>query len=230
MKFKVAATGVEYEQEVDHNTTFGQITTLLTKTIKATHIRYVSAGHMLKPDTTVSGAGLDNDSTVYIVVRNDMPSTESFLESSESVQAPVPGYEKIYTGAELRQAMEVSTKIMFYLINRIGTLNPFFLSYLAVNPDQAMEHIDETLNNPEFRFVVKGDDDSTDPIKPYLMHPCGENGYQVDQSNIEYILSQTDLIVTDETKARAKDLYLLHNRDVRKTILGLGVDSLVIGS
>jgi hypothetical protein len=137
--------------------------------------------------------------------------------------APVPDplplpYQVSYNGQQVKTAMKKSSNIMLNLIHMIGHQNPFFLSYLAVNPTKAKEHIEETLNQPDFTIVIKGDSVSDDPIRPYLMHPNGD-GWQIDQSNLDYILEQCpDYVVTDESRSWAKDLYLLLDRDIRKTI------------
>jgi hypothetical protein len=113
----------------------------------------------------------------------------------------------------------------------IGRQNPFFLSYLAVNPTKAQEHISITLDQPEFILTIQGDSVADDPIKPHLLHPSGANGYQIDQSNLEYILEQCpDFLPTEESLVYAKNIYLVLDRDIRKTITALKSQQSLVGT
>lgn len=126
-------------------------------------------------------------------------------------------YEKTYTGADIKEAMKKSTDLLLDVMHLIGHSNPFFLSYIATNPVMAREHINTTLDSPEFKLVVKAESVTEDPIKPFLTHPSGSNGHEIDMRNIRYIMKDTDVVESEESLAKAKELYLLHDRDIQRT-------------
>jgi hypothetical protein len=225
--------GTQYELVVPLDSTFKEITNLFNAEHNTSYnIVYVTAGHTLSLDSTPSKESLTNDNEVFIVTSQpqDLPVVAHEPHNDEEPEAtptepeatptePEAAYVVSYTGAQVKIAMQKSTNIMFNIIHFIGYQNPFFLSYLAVNPAKAKEHIEETLNRPDFTFIIKGDSVSDDPIKPHLMHVSGDNGYQVDLNNLNYILDQcADYVTTEDSKAHAKETYLLMNRDIRKTI------------
>lgn len=230
-------------------TTFSDIKDLLISTHLAEaesgyewDITFVINGHTIQHSSTIGQENLTLDSTVYLVARQtetkttmpetavqDIPEVETEAEAKATVAEPGlglsmgqgNGYTYSYSGKEIQSAIDKCPTILFNIIQLISRQNPFFLSYLAVNPSLAQQHIKDTLDNEEFKLTIKGDDVSCDPIKPILMHPSGQNGYQVDTDNIKYILDQTDLVESETVLVKAKEIYLLHDRNVRKTIEAL---------
>jgi hypothetical protein len=222
MLFK-SMLGLEYELAVPLDKTFEEITVLINEKYTSNFkITYVHAGHTVKLTDSPVDEGLTNSDTVYIVTVEAPPREEQELPRPAVPAPPLPeepAYEATYNGDQIRTAMQRSSDVLMNLIHMIGTKNPFFLSYLAVNPKKAADHIEETLVQPDFVFKVHGDSVSDDPIKPYLMHPSGTNGHLVDQSNLVYILEQCrDFVETEESMAHARQMYLLMDRDIRKTI------------
>lgn len=126
-------------------------------------------------------------------------------------------YQHTYTGKDIKEAMRKSTDLLLDVMHLIGHQNPFFLSYLATNPSKARDFIDESLDNEEFKLVVKAGSVTEDPIKPLLTHPSGSNGHEIDIRNIRHIMKDTDVIESEESIAKAKELYLLHDRDIQRT-------------
>ena len=109
---------------------------------------------------------------------------------------------------------------MFDLIASIASKDPFFLSYLAVNPDKAQTIIKDTLTNPDFTLTIKGPDETFDKLKTASYHPCGLNGHQIDNKNVQYIISQSNTTLPFE---QVKNVYLLYDRDISQTIQDLKV-------
>jgi len=239
--------GTRYELEVPLDAKFREITDLINQSHHTNDvITYVSGGHTISADATPESEGLTNISEVFIVAAARPPAppmhipvstseaeteAETETETGAEAEAEEPEYVVTYNGQQLRQAMNKSTSILINVIHMIGQQNPFFLSYLAVNPTKAMEHLNETLNQSDFKFTVKGGSVEGDPIKPFLVHPCGENGYQIDQNNLDFILEQCpDYVNNEESRAHAKETYLLMDRDIRKTIDNLRTGSSLVGS
>ena len=217
MLFK-SVIGIQYVlEDIPLTITFQEITDLLnTKYNTNNNIIYIYAGHTIQLTKTPESEGLSNNNEVFIVT--------SPIEAPSEVPSEVPseGYIAKYNGDQIKIAMKQNTNIMLNLIHMIGRQNPFFLSYLAVNPIKADEHIKETLDQQDFVFTVKGDTVLDDPVKPYLLHPSGVNGFEIDQSNMEYILEQcSDYVVTEQSLETARDTYMLLGRDIRKTINAL---------
>ncbi len=76
------------------------------------------------------------------------------------------GYSAQYTGAEVKQALKTNAELMFLLMHNIAKADPFFLSYLAVNPVKAKHEMDKYLDQEGFSLKIKGKDSSCDPFKP----------------------------------------------------------------
>lgn len=237
--------GTRYELDVPLDAKFREITDLINQSRHTNDaITYVSGGHTISADATPESEGLTNISEVFIVavarpppsppIHVSVPTPEPEPEpepEAEPEPEPEPQYVVTYNGQQLRQAMNKSTSILINVIHMIGQQNPFFLSYLAVNPTKAMEHLNETLDQSDFKFTVKGDSVENDPIKPFLVHPCGENGYQIDQNNLDFILEQCpDYVNNEESREHAKETYLLMDRDIRKTIDNLRTGTSLVGS
>jgi len=231
--------GIRYELHVPLDAKFREITDLINNNRHTNdNITYVSSGHTISVDATPTSEGLSNNSEVFIVctARPAPPATTPAPPATTPAPpatTPAPDHEYVvsYNGEQIRQAMNKSTHILLNVVHMIGHQNPFFLSYLAVNPTKALEHLDETLDQSDFKFIVKGNSVEDDPIKPFLVHPCGENGYQIDQNNISFIIEQCpDYVDTEESREHAKETYLLMDRDIRKTIDNLRTGSSLIGS
>lgn len=232
----------QYDVDVPLDAKFSEITDMINNKYNLNNkITYVYGGRTLKLDSTPISENLDNNSKIFIVespspvqvtAKQAPPPTPAESETgsdidtdsgSESESEPAVeselAYTATYTGQQVKQVIDKNSNVMFNIIHMIGQQNPFFLSYIAVNPKKAQEYMLETLDQPDFKFVVKGESVEDDPIKPYLLHPCGKNGYQIDEQNLDYILEQCqDLIVTEEIRKDAKEKYLLLDRDIRKTI------------
>jgi len=253
--------GTRYELQVPLDAKFREITDLINKSRNTNDaITYICVGHTISADATPESVGLTNSSEVFAVSTNrpvpppasvpvptvpaaptaPAPPVPTVPAAPTAPAAPVPtvpaapaapGYVVSYNGTQLRQAMNKNTGILLNVIHMIGQQNPFFLSYLAVNPSKAMEHLNETLDQPDFKFTVKGDSVEDDPVKPFLVHPCGENGCQIDQNNLSFIIGQCpDYVDTEESREHAKETYLLMDRDIRKTIDNLHTGSSLVGS
>lgn len=126
-------------------------------------------------------------------------------------------YQQTYTGKDIKEAIKKSTDLLLDVMHLIGHQNPFFLSYIATNPSKARDFINETLDSDEFKLVVKAGSVTEDPIKPLITHPSGGNGYEIDMRNIRHIMKGTDVVETEDSLALARELYLLHDRDIQRT-------------
>ena len=233
--------GTTYQMEVPLDRTFREITAMFNEQHRTNYtIIYVVMGHTISPSSTPIKESLTNDSEVFIVTSEAKTPPQPVAEEPDADPAPAaaaaaptsstpapeqplePAYTAHYTGQQLKEAMKKNSFVLLNVISMIGRQNPFLLSYLVVNPVKAQEHIMMTLDQPEFILAVRGQSVADDPIKPYLMHPSGTNGHQVDQDNLRYIIGQCpNFISTEESLARAKDTYLLLDRDIRKTITAL---------
>ena len=144
-------------------------------------------------------------------------STSSAASASTGSASAIP-YICQYNGSDVAKAIKADPTILYNVMNLIAQSNPFFLSYLAVNPGMARDYVDKTLADPAFTMTVMGADETEDVIKALLMNPLGSNPYQIDSNNIEYILSVTDLTDTEQNRDKIKSMYLMTDRDVAKTI------------
>ena len=168
MKFKTV-TNDEYMVDVDSSSTFNNIAVSLQEIIgeENLNISFMARGKIINNNQTVEQEGLDNNSTLIIVIRKKA-NTDS---SDESVHSPTTitlninngSYERTYTGSETKHFLTNPT-IMLNIIHMIGGQNPFFLSYLAVNPSLAHQYLYQTFNNPDFKLIVKCDNEDTDPL------------------------------------------------------------------
>jgi hypothetical protein len=237
MKFR-SVLGNTYQMEVPLDLTFREITVLFNNHHQTNYnIIYVIMGHTISLNSTPNKESMTNDTEVFIVTSDAKPAQPAQPAQPAPAQpapaqpapapAPAHAYTAMYNGQQLKDAMKRDSNILINIINMIGRQNPFFLSYLAVNPSKAKEHIYVTLNQPEFVLTVHGSSEDDDPIKPLLMHPCGSNGYQIDQSNLRYIIEQCPGY--QSTEEHAKRIYLLLDRDIRKTIETLRSDTSLIG-
>lgn len=138
-------------------------------------------------------------------------------EDSTDVQV-TSQHTNVYNGEQLRQAIRGDYGTLFHVLHLIAQGNPFFLSYLAVNPKLAREHLEQSLDSPEFKMRVICGDETQDPILPHLTHPLGPNHYEVDEANIRHIQSLVDSIVDHD---RVKEMYLMHDRCIPATIQAL---------
>ena len=221
---------IKTPQGVDHSvpiasltldSTFAEVEELvnLTHTPDVPHdIIFICTGRTIPLTSTFNGEELSFDN-VFIIVKKKRPEPEINPEPAEAEQPAEsgPNVTVRYTGEQVLIAIKSNPDVLFSVIHLIAQANPFFLSYLAINPVMAREHVEKMLTEPDFKFTIKGDP-ANDPIKPTLMHPCGKNGYQIDQDNLKYILDQTDIPVSEPALEHAKSMYLLHDRDIRKTI------------
>ena len=246
MKFRLISGTIYELDDVLLDTTFGDLERrlneggLLGGGGVQQRITFINAGHTVEHSKTVADESLNNDSTVFIIARpiapvptpepapvsspsSPNPSSPAGTDSLPDEHDPVDdnasehNYSVDYTGAQVRTALVRNSNILFNIIQLIGRENPFFLSYLVINPQLAQEHIDMTLDGDDFKLTIRGEDVTCDPIKPYLMEE-GPNRYEIDIRNIEYIVAQTDLVPSEEVMTNAKILYLLKDRDIRATI------------
>jgi hypothetical protein len=228
MLFK-SVLGKTYELDVTDDLTFRQITDLFNEKFSTNYtIIFINSGRTLLLDNTVK----DTVGDIYIVTKPapeapEVPAQEAASPSQE-VPVPVPVLASesesesesdepetiLVTGSELKDIIASNSDLLFDVICHIGRQNPFFLSYLAVNPEQARSCLHQFLDDPNFRMSV--DEES---VKPYLMHPCGTNGYEVDQRNLDYIIRQCPNLVAE--RQQVKETYLLLDRDIEKTITAL---------
>ena len=95
----------------------------------------------------------------------------------------------------------------------IGGQNPFFLSYLAVNPSLAHQYMYQTFDNPDFKLIVKCNSEEKDPLGAIKLDLKKID--KADENNVKYILNECDR--TDDV-SYIKGLYLSYNRDIAKTI------------
>ena len=144
-------------------------------------------------------------------------------EPQPQPQEPQPeaelSYTRVYSGAEILQAIKVDALIIVNIMNLIAQTNPFYLSYLATNPDAAKDHLLTTLRSPDFTLRVKCESIEQDPVLPALMCPQGPNPYLVDKANIDYLLSEVGF---DNTQfERVKERYLFCDRNIPRTLESL---------
>lgn len=130
-------------------------------------------------------------------------------------QAPVAKYVKTYGADELKRAMTVNGDIVFNVICDIARANPFYLSYLAINPLLAKSELYRLLNNSTYRLTVVGSDETCDPIKAVNMHPSGDNGYIIDRRNVEFLISNSGV---EHNFDKAMEVYLWCDRDIQRTM------------
>ena len=229
MFFK-SVTGTNYELDVNVELTFGEVAKLINKKYNSNNnISFVYSGRSMKHDQTVESQNLSNDDTIFIVSRPKQKPDIKIKVKKEPDPKPVPdsetkgnpetkdnpeNYEYIveYTGDEVKKAMLRDSRIMLNIIHIIGKHNPFFLSYLATNPQLALNHIKETLEQPDFKFIFKGANEEEDPIKQFLNEVSDS-----DENNINYIIDQCSNLTSD-MRTQVKDLYLLHHKDIQKTL------------
>jgi hypothetical protein len=60
------------------------------------------------------------------------------------------------TGAEVRQALKTNPELMFLLMHNIAKVDPYFLSYLAVNPVKAKNEMEKYLSQDKFTLTING--------------------------------------------------------------------------
>jgi hypothetical protein len=60
------------------------------------------------------------------------------------------------TGAEVRQALKTNPELMFLLMHNIAKVDPYFLSYLAVNPIKAKNEMEKYLSQDKFTLTING--------------------------------------------------------------------------
>ena len=220
--------------EIDNfEITLREVTNLLNSKYYSAETSYifVANGAALDDSVPLSSLGLNDRSSVIIVVRHAAASAApapapapavtvgTRSEASESAQTlSAYQYHKVYNGAEVSKAIDRDSNILFNVMKLIAQKNPFFLSYLAVNPQMAREHLNATLESDEFVMNIYGDDDTCDPIAPLLVHPFGVNYFETDQSNIEFLMSQSQVQSTYDT---VKELYLFHDRKISKVLESL---------
>ena len=107
---------------------------------------------------------------------------------------------------------------MFNVICDIAQKNPFYLSYLAASPALAKKELMKTLADPEFKMYIVGEDEIDDPIKTINMHPSGDNGYEIDMRNIEFLVHSSQ---KNHDMKKAMELYLWCDRDIQRTLASL---------
>ncbi len=73
-------------------------------------------------------------------------------------------YSAQYTGSEVKQALKNNAELMFLLMHNIAKVDPYFLSYLAVNPVKAKTEMEKYLSQDKFTLTIKGKDVSCDPF------------------------------------------------------------------
>jgi hypothetical protein len=126
---------------------------------------------------------------------------------------------KIYDGKTVLSAANKNGDIMYNIICDIASRNPFFLSYLAVNPGLARKEMNKILNSDEFKLTIHCQSELDDPILATNMHPSGDNGYQIDKRNVEFLMTQANGISDFD---QAMELYLWCDRDIQRTLQALG--------
>ena len=215
MKFKTVSND-EYIVNVALNTTFSEIKTSLQNLIgeENVNISFMARGKIINTERTVNEEGLDNNSTVIIVIRKQPVVVDELEPMSTTITLNIANgdYEKVYTGAETKQFL-TDPNVMLNIMHMLGGQNPFLLSYIAVNPGLAYHYIEQTLNNPEFRLVVRCDSEDNDPVKPLKQEL--KKTIKADENNVKYILEQCE--ISDDLNY-VKGLYLSYNRDVVRTI------------
>jgi hypothetical protein len=133
-------------------------------------------------------------------------------------------YTKTYSADVVKQAILKNGDIMFNIICDIARTNPFFLSYLAMNPTLAKAELNRILST-NYTLTIKCMDETEDIIKTINMHPSGDNGYQIDQRNVQYIMNVTGISGTNTSNFspdKVMEFYLWCDRDIQQTIEGLG--------
>jgi len=110
--------------------------------------------------------------------------------------------------------------------------NPFILSSIPANPEEVVRTIQSMVNNPTFRMKVVANG-GFDPIASALdinvsipTSTSAPNQYQVDESNIDLIISRLPSGSTVE-RSYIKNVYLLNNRNVNSTLAMLGCNESV---
>ena len=222
MKFKTVSND-EYIVNVELDTTFTEIKRSLQDVIgeENINISFMARGKIINTERTVNEEGLDNNSTVIIVIRKQPIVHDEIEPMSNRIILNIAhgsGYEKAYTGEEIKQYL-TDPFFMTNIMHMLGGQNPFLLSYIGVNPRLAYTYILDTLDNPEFRLVVKCDCEDNDPIKPLEQKLKKDN--EADENNVKYIVQQCedDRSSDDELFCfYVKGLYLSYNRDVVRTI------------
>lgn len=171
-------------------------------------------------DTSNENTGTDDSDS-------DSGSDSDSIDNRKNEYRP---YTKTYSADVVKQAILKNGDIMFNIICDIARTNPFFLSYLAMNPTLAKAELNRILST-NYTLTIKCMDESEDIIKTINMHPSGDNGYQIDQRNVQYIMNVTGITgitgisgtnTSNFSPDKVMEFYLWCDRDIQKTIEGLG--------
>jgi len=200
-----------YSIDISLETDFDEISLKLREIIKKNiDITFINKGKIIDAKSTVEQEGLNNSSTVIIVIK-DAQEDKLMLPHLILVNIGKGIYEKKYTGKEIKSLLS-KPMVFLNLLHAMGQQNPFFLSYLAVNPLLAHSYLYQNLDNPEFKVIVKCDDKKHDPIYPFMEEFNIEE--DIDYNNIKYITTQT----SNKDEDYVKRTYLSYKRDITKTL------------
>lgn len=173
-------------------------------------VTFLYKGQIINHEKTLGNIQFAPDNDFFVVL---------IRQRQQQNQNQTEEYIKTYTGQEVLSASLKNGDLMFNVIKDIAATNPFFLSYIALSPSLAKKELMTTLENPEFKLTIKGQSECDDPIRAINMHPSGDNGYEIDARNVEFLISQSGRSHDFE---KAKEIYLYCDRDIQRTLTALG--------
>jgi len=89
------------------------------------------------------------------IIKDDDRITDGSIITLTKWKDPLPS-SKSLTGAEVKQALKTDPDLMFLLMHNIAKVDPYFLSYLAVNPVKAKNVMEKYLSNAKFTLTLNG--------------------------------------------------------------------------
>jgi hypothetical protein len=153
-------------------------------------------------------------STLVYVTLKSQPTQNAPAQVTPAQATPTGLYRKTYTGKQLLTVVN-NCHLVFRLLQDMAKQNPFILSYLAMDPNQVKTELIQLLSDPKFVLNIEGPDITCDPVAPYLTHPSGLNGAEIDERNIRYLMRTATFRGSYD---KAKEAYLICDRDIEATL------------
>lgn len=190
--------------DVDPDTTISNLLPYVTEYYgESYNVRFVYAGKVLEHETKINAFEYTEGNPIYLVL------------GEKIVKPALAEYEVTYDGKQVLSACQNNGNVMFKIIADLACRNPYFLSYLAVDPAKAKQYLYETVESEDFSLTVKGKTVEDDPVAVSNKHLCGDNGYQIDERNVKFIMKLSGN--EDVEYEEAKEYYLFYERDIMRT-------------
>lgn len=230
VKFKTI-NGLVIDKDLPDNCSVLEAISLLSNNdLIVSHMIY--SGSVLKQDDLFRDFYISGNVIIVTAIASattpatgSTPSTTSTTSTSASAATTTAStattetyYEKTYNGNEIKQATLKNGDIMFNIIQSIVKQKPYILTYLALKPEEAKKDIMQSLDDPEFKLTIRGPDETCDPIKTIMMHPSGNNGYEIDRRNVEFLIMNSG---QQHDLEKAVEIYLFMDRDIQRTLQAL---------